>query len=94
MALAWLTERWRLVGLTGERLCAVPAPAPSLSPNCLTLIVRTPELRVRVHMDSRQSDFKPDPVCAFDSARKDFAVECGYVMRWYVVFVVDDFVDA
>jgi hypothetical protein len=44
-------------------------------------------------MDSRQSDFKPDPVCAFNSAREDFAVERGYVVGWNVIFVVDGFVD-
>jgi len=75
---------------TGERLCSYRA-APLFS---LSLIICAPELRMRVYVNCRQSDFKPDPVCAFDSARKDFAVECGYVMRWYVVFVVDDFVDA
>lgn len=43
-------------------------------------MVGTSELRVGVHVNSRQSDFKPDPVCAFDSARKDFAEKCGYVV--------------
>jgi len=58
-----------------------------------TLVVSTPELSVRVYMNGRQSDFKPDPVCALQSAREDFAVDCGYVMRWYVIFFVDGLVD-
>jgi hypothetical protein len=49
---------------------------------------------MRVYVNGRQSDFKPDPVCAFNSARKDFAVDRGYVVGWYVIFVVDGFVDA
>jgi hypothetical protein len=49
---------------------------------------------MRAYMNCRQSDFKPDPVCAFDSAREDFAVESSYVVGWYVIFFVDGFVDA
>ena len=74
----------------GERLRSCPAPA---SLPCLALVVSTPKLRVRVHIHCRQSDFKPDPVCAFNSAREDFAVECGYVVGWNVILVVDGFVD-
>ena len=93
--LARLTERWRLVGSTEERGCAAAQLLSSgLSPFLLALMVGTSELRVRVHVNSRQSDFKPDPVCAFNSARKDFAEKCGYVVGLYVIFVVDGFVDA
>jgi hypothetical protein len=92
VTLACLTERSRLDEPNGERLRSCPAPA---SLPCLALVmISTPELRVRVYMNSRQSYFKPDPVCALNSARKDFAVDCGYVVGWYVIFVVDGFVDA
>jgi len=57
------------------------------------LVISTPELRVRLYVDSGQSDFKPDPVCALHSAREDVAVDCGYVMGWYVILFVDGFVD-
>jgi hypothetical protein len=73
--------------------------AADASPSCRetnrlsTLVVSTPELRVRLYVKSRQSNFKPNPVCAFHSAREDFAVDCGYVMRWYVILFVEGFVD-
>ena len=38
------------------------------------LVVRAPKVCVCIHVNCGQSDLKPDPVCAFDSARKDFAV--------------------
>jgi hypothetical protein len=82
------------VGSTEERGCAAAQLEPlSLFFFSLTLIVSAPELCMRVHVNGRQSDFKPDPVCAFNSARKDFAVDRGYVVGWYVIFVVDGFVD-
>jgi hypothetical protein len=59
----------------------------------LALVVSAPELRVGVYVNCRQSDFKPDPVCAFHSARENIAVHCGYVVGRYVVFFVDGFVD-
>ena len=74
--------------------CSICTPSfCEIQPGPSTLIVSTPELRVRVHMNCRQSDFKPDPVCAFNSAREDFAVDCGYVMGWDVILFVDGFVD-
>jgi hypothetical protein len=76
----------------GERLRS--CPAPTSHPFSALVMISTPELRMRVHMNSRHSDFKPDPVCAFNSAREDFAVECGYVVGWNVILVVDCFVDA
>ena len=84
-----MAARW----VDGERgwIAALLRP---LSPFFLALMVGTSELRMRVYMNCRQSDFKPDPVCAFDSGRKDFAVDRSYVVGWYVSFVVDSFVDA
>ena len=83
------------MGVAGWNMGTADASPPSAKTNRLsTLVVSTPELRVRVYVNSRQSDFKPDPVCAFNSARKDFAEECGYVVGWYVILVVYSFVDA
>ena len=82
------------MGVAGWIVTADASPPSRNKQDSSTLVVSTPELRVRVHVNGRQSNFKPDPVCAFNSAREDFAVECGYVVGWYVIFVVDGFVDA
>ena len=76
---------------TGERLRSCPAPASLLF--LALVVISTPELRVRVHMNSRHSDFKPDPVCAFNSAREDFAVQGAHIVGWNVILVVDGLVD-
>jgi hypothetical protein len=35
-----------------------------------------------VHVNRRQRDLKPDPVCAVDSIGKDTTVESGHVVWW------------
>jgi hypothetical protein len=75
--------------LADRRSCSVDTKDGSSA-----LVIRASKLRMRVHMNGRQSDFKPDPVCALDSGREGFAVHCGYVMWWDVIFFVNGFVDA
>jgi hypothetical protein len=58
-----------------------------------SLGVSSPELRVRINVNSRQRNFKPDPVCAFHSVRKEFAIECGYVVGRYMIIFVNCLID-
>lgn len=57
---------------------AVPLTART---SAFALVLDAHELRVRVNMNSRYSDLKPDPVCAFDSAWELVAPEYGYIVR-------------
>jgi hypothetical protein len=71
----------------------VPNPRRGILEQISALIVTPPELRMCVNVGCRYCNFKPDPVCAFQSGWEDFAIQYRYVVWRYVVLLMDSLVE-